>query len=377
MLSYPFNFEKIIGRFLERKNRFIVSAYVDNKLTNCYLPNPGRLFELLIPNETELILVRNHNSKELPFIVLACKKGDNWVLVHTHITNKIVKDLINRGLIYEGFQVVAEEIKVGNGRIDLLLSNGNQKIYLEIKTCTLFGQQIAMFPDAVTTRGKKHLLELRNLNNNGIMNSVLFVVMNPDVKIFLPAYHIDFEFAKTFIEVKDSVDIKAVGLGWDSNFSYVQTVRELKIPFSFIEKELKDRGVYILVTYLDKDELISIGAHGKMQFPSGYYAYVGRAKRGLFKRIERHKKKHKQMHWHIDYFLGKAKIIKDLPIITNKDIECIIADNLSKISDEVIPNFGSSDCHCDSHLFYFRENPLYKRNFIEMVTYFRLDFIEI
>lgn len=379
MLNYPFDFEKIKAIFVERKNRFVITAKIDGKKFNCYLPNPGRLWELLIPSETELMVVRNYNPEKIPFTVLSCKKRDKWVLLHTHITNKIVKDLINRDLInfYKGFKVIGEEIKANRSRFDLLLSNDKDKIYLEVKTCTLFGKDIAMFPDAVTLRGKKHLLELMELNRNNISTAVLFVVMNPDIEYFLPAYHIDYEFSKAFIEVREFVNIKAIALDWDNSFSYITELKEIKIPFSFIEKSLEDSGVYILVIYMDRPELISIGMLGERHFHPGYYIYVGKAKKGLFKRIKRHKNRSKKMKWHIDYFLSKAKVIKDLPIITERDIECVLAERLSRISDGIISKFGSSDCQCFSHLFYFKENPIHNREFIEIVNWFRIDMLKL
>ena len=129
-----------------------------------------------------------------------------------------------------------------------------------------------------------------------------------------------------------------------------------------------------MIAYLYEPKLIKIGKNREEKFSSGYYVYVGKAKKGLFKRIKRHKNINKNKHWHIDYFLSYAKIIKDFPIVTNKDIECTIAESLSKISNDVVKGFGSSDCKCRSHLFYFRENPIFNRDFIEMITYYRLDY---
>ncbi|MEN2995329.1 MAG: DNA/RNA nuclease SfsA [Thermodesulfovibrio sp.] len=376
-LDYPLTFKKIFARFIKRKNRFVVTVYVDGKVAECYLPNSGRLWELLIPEKTELMLVRNQTFQRLPFTVLACKKKDHWVLLHTHLTNKIIKSLINENIlpIYKNFKVVSEEVRIGKGRLDLLLEDEKEKIYLEVKTCTLFGENVAMFPDAVTERGRRHLMELKSLAQKGMRTSVLFVVMNPNIKFFLPAYHIDFEFSKTFMEIREKVDIRAVSLDWDSSFSYVKTVKELEIPFEFLQKVLKEKGVYLLVTYLDTPKSIVIGRLGNIHFRKGYYVYVGKAKRGLFRRIKRHKEKSKRMHWHIDYFLKEAKIINDFPILTDKDIECRLAYSLSNISDATVPEFGSSDCQCKSHLFYFQENPVYKISFIEIVNQYRLDIL--
>ncbi|MCX7988879.1 MAG: DNA/RNA nuclease SfsA, partial [Thermodesulfovibrio sp.] len=365
MINYPFNFEKINATFVSRENRFLVKAQLNENIIDCYLPNPGRLWELLIPGETELILVRNTSSSKIPFLVLACKKEDKLVLLHTHITNKIIKALINDQKLnpFKGFRVISEEVKIERSRFDLLLENSNDKLYLEVKTCTLFGNRVAMFPDAITERGRRHLMELNRLAENGIKTSVIFVVMNPDVEFFLPAYHIDYQFAKAFMNVKNLVNLKAIALDWDKHFNYVKKVKELKIPFSFIEKTLNDRGVYLLITQLNSAEFIKIGKIGEKHFPAGYYVYVGKAKKGLFSRIERHRRKLKKMHWHIDYLLKKARLIKDLPIVTDENIECTLADRLLKISDGALPEFGSSDCYCKSHLFYFRENPLHKRDF--------------
>lgn len=380
MLDYPFNFRKIKGRFIERKNRFVFLAEIDGKVRGCYLPNPGRLWELLIPEETELMLTETpHNLRRLPFTVLAYRKEKRWILLHTHITNKIIKYLINHGKIpfYSGLKAVAEEVRVEGSRLDFLLEGNGQRILLEVKTCTLIGREISMFPDAVSERGRRHLIQLKELAEKGIKTSVLFAVMSPDVEFFLPAYHIDYEFSKTFLEIKDVVDIRAVSLRWDEDFSYVIDIRELKIPFSFIERILHERGVYILVIFLSQPELIRIGSGALVNFSAGYYIYVGSAKRGLFQRIRRHKRRNKKMHWHIDYLLDRAGKVKDFPIITDRHIECEVAERILRISDGIIPEFGSSDCKCPGHLFYFRENPLFKKEFIDIVTYLRLDFMEI
>lgn len=375
LIEYPLNIEKITGYFIRRKNRFVVTAEVNGEIRDCHLPNPGRLWELLIPGQTELVLVKNPEPQQLPFTVLACRKNSNFVLLHTHLTNRVIKNLINEGRIsfYKGFKVKAEEVKLSHSRIDLLLEGNAEKLYLEVKTCTLFGEKIAMFPDAVSERGKKHLIELKEMAVRGIKTSVLFVVMSPQVEYFLPAYHIDYEFSKAFMEVKDKVDLKAIALDWDKSFSYVTKVKELKIPYSFIKNALKERGVYLLLIYLEKPELIRIGKLGEIDFPSGYYVYVGKAMDGLFSRIARHKRKIKKLHWHIDYLLTKAKVIKDIPILSDSDIECVVAESLNKICDNPIPNFGCSDCQCSSHLFYFSENPIFKREFVDMVNYYRMD----
>jgi sugar fermentation stimulation protein A len=118
------------------------------------------------------------------------------------------------------------------------------------------------------------------------------------------------------------------------------------------------KGIYCLFIHLPKDTHIEIGKLGRLFFPQGVYIYVGSALNNMEKRITRHKKKDKKMHWHIDYFLQHATITNTLTIETQDKLECSIAQLISLIPRvQEIPHFGSSDCHCTSHLFHFPVPP--------------------
>jgi Uri superfamily endonuclease len=128
------------------------------------------------------------------------------------------------------------------------------------------------------------------------------------------------------------------------------------------------KGTYILVIFLNNDAIIRIGALGEINFRKGYFIYVGSAMGNigsstLRNRVKRHfsDSKNKKIYWHIDYFLNnKNSIITRIFLIPSTiRFECIIANNLSKCADSFIQNFGSSDCKCNSHLFYFKELPYY------------------
>ena len=122
------------------------------------------------------------------------------------------------------------------------------------------------------------------------------------------------------------------------------------------------RGTYVLVTELKKDSKIRIGKLGLINFPKGYYCYVGSALGKSFNlenRISRHKKldmnKTGKIKWHIDYFLinPKTSIIDTITINKARRMECEISKRLEKNADKSINKFGSSDCHCGSHFHYF------------------------
>ena len=111
------------------------------------------------------------------------------------------------------------------------------------------------------------------------------------------------------------------------------------------------KGSYILVIELKKDKTIQVGKLGKIYFKKGIYAYVGSAFNGLEARINRHLRKTKKKHWHIDYLLDFAEVVDVFYKENEKKEECKIAKKLEE-SSIPIPGFGCSDCICKSHLFY-------------------------
>jgi Uri superfamily endonuclease len=115
---------------------------------------------------------------------------------------------------------------------------------------------------------------------------------------------------------------------------------------------MEDRGLYLLILRLKKDQKIKLTKLSEAYFNSGCYLYVGRAKRGLKKRLERHLRKDKKLFWHIDYFLRKAEIM-EVWIKLNSFDECRIISQIRKfLENSIIPQkrFGASDCRCPSHL---------------------------
>jgi len=103
------------------------------------------------------------------------------------------------------------------------------------------------------------------------------------------------------------------------------------------------------------DANVNVGKLGCLNFKKGWYVYVGSAMNSLEKRIERHKRKEKKKHWHIDYITMHEtfKIIDVYCKISEKKEECKIAKEVKSVCDGFVKNFGCSDCDCESHLFYF------------------------
>ncbi|MBY9012063.1 MAG: GIY-YIG nuclease family protein [Candidatus Lokiarchaeota archaeon] len=124
------------------------------------------------------------------------------------------------------------------------------------------------------------------------------------------------------------------------------------------------KGTYIIVIHLLENSKIKIGSLGILDFIKGYYLYIGSAmgNKGsttLENRIKRHLSvsNNKNLFWHVDYLLAsKFCLITEIYLIsTIIRLECIISKEVYKASDNYIKNFGSSDCQCTSHLYYFKE----------------------
>lgn len=365
----------IKASFIERPNRFILICDLDGERIDTYLPNPGRLWELLFPGVTVYLEKSNNPDRKIPHTVVAIESKGRPVMLHTHKTNDAAERLLEKGLVpgLENATIVRREVTYGRSRFDFLLKEGDKDVYLEVKSCTLFSEHVAMFPDAVTERGKRHLEELASLSSKGVRCAVLFMINSPHVQLFSPEYHTDLAFAETLLKVRDSVDIIPLAVEWDEKLRLSDKVKKVSIPWERVEKEAKDRGAYLFIVRVENDIKIEVGSLGEINFRKGFYIYVGSAKKNLTARIERHRRLRKNMHWHIDYLRQVADFHAALPLRSANDLECELASALSEFADSDIPSFGSTDCHCRSHLFHFKEDPIRSHKFHSFLQLFRME----
>ena len=389
-----------------RPNRFVVTLDLNGESVLAHLPNPGRMWELLFTGVTMYIVPHDKPDAKTKYRVVGIERDGVVIMLDTNYSNDVAQHLIENKLIpgWEQWRVARREYTVklhgATSRFDLLLTNDDgEEFLLEVKSCTLFSKTGAMFPDAITERGRKHLLHLRELQDEGYHTGVLFLVQWDQAQWFLPDYHTDLEFAMTFKEVAPFLDWKAVAVAWDETFTMPTATRECTYPSYVLDSEAHDSGVYIMVMHLDHELDLEIRSKGMMHFNAGYYMYVGSAKANLTKRIERHKRKRKKMHWHLDYFRGYCEMIAAVPIRTSGlaleswslthepypsmpsmpdpdvdvSVECALADAVRAIAEWDVPKFGCSDCDCMSHLFGMTENPIHNKAFMDVVEEFRMN----
>ena len=113
-----------------------------------------------------------------------------------------------------------------------------------------------------------------------------------------------------------------------------------------------DAGIYIAIFKLAHAQPIVVGSLRSHHFKRSIYLYVGSAQRGLTQRLERHARRRKPKHWHIDYLSTKAIFLGAIIFEAPKQMECMIAAMLAKRCAVAVADFGSSDCRCGGHLFH-------------------------
>jgi sugar fermentation stimulation protein A len=294
------------------------------------------------------------------------------------MSNRVVRHLLETGRVpgLETAEIVKAEATVGHSRFDFHLRQDGRDILCEVKSCTLFGKSFAMFPDAITERGRRHLQELAELGDRGYRCVVIHLIHWSGARYFLPDFHTDPEFSRVFREVRDKIRFCPLAIGWSPELQLLDTVREVEIPWDVLEREDQNRGNYLLILYLAADRRINVGALGDIHFRKGYYIYVGSAKQNLSQRIGRHLRRRKKLFWHIDYLREIADDCTAVPIRSSVNLEHELAERIGEISDWQIPDFGSSDCRCPTHLFGMTVHPLKDPSFIKFLLFYRMDRLE-
>ena len=193
--------QKLIpGTLIKRYKRFLADVKLDNgALITAHCPNSGSMKPCKEPGWKVMLSQSDNPKRKLKYTWEMVHNGVCWIGVNTHLANKLAMEAIQNGVINElqGYDNLKTEVKYGkNSRIDLLLSGNGKKCYVEVKNVTLVENGFYKFPDAVTTRGQKHLLELQEMMRRGHRAVMLYVIQRNDGSIFKPAADIDPVYSK-------------------------------------------------------------------------------------------------------------------------------------------------------------------------------------
>ena len=288
-------------------------------------------------NEHTLDVDGKKITAKQPFVAIAIESTLDGtkvpVMLHTHKTNDVAEFLIVNKLIpsLKNATVTAREVKHNNSRFDILLSMEGKDIMAEVKSCTLFHKNTAMFPDAVTSRGKKHVEELAELSKTGLNTVIIFIVHSHKVKFFCPDYHTDPEFSKALYEARKFVKIIPVSVKYNKDLSLdSKHIKELPIMWDVYKKEAVNKGAYLLSIEIKKDFLFE-----KVNYKKGYYMYVNHEKEDLFKIIEKHKRKKTKPLNILEELRKNSSSFKALAINTPEDIKKDLDIKIKNIADRL------------------------------------------
>ncbi len=228
------NFEKrlISGELIKRYKRFFVDVKISNKIVTAHCPNTGSMMGLLKRGNRVWLSKSNNPKRKLKYTLQIIEDQKSKVGINTHLTNKIVLEAFNKKMIKD-FTLIDElkqEIKFGkNTRFDFLVTQRKMKSFIEVKNVTLSREKgLAEFPDAITSRGLKHVRELLNAKKKGYEIYLLFVIQRDDCNKFEIAKDIDPEYCELLTKaVKKKLKI----LCYDCKFSTKGIKLNRKIKF--------------------------------------------------------------------------------------------------------------------------------------------------
>ena len=196
------------GRFLSRPNRFIAYAELDGRIEKCHVKNTGRCRELLMEGCTVYLERAKNPERKTRFDLVAVKKGGTIINMDSYAPNLAAGEFLPK--LFPGSNIRAEYTH-GKSRFDFYIEDNCRKILLEVKGVTLENDGVAMFPDAPTERGTKHLKGLTQAVKEGFDAYVLFVIQMADVKYLHPNDATDPEFGKALREAAAAgVEVLAV-----------------------------------------------------------------------------------------------------------------------------------------------------------------------
>ena len=185
------------GEWIRRINRFVAEVRIGGQTERVHVKNTGRLKELLVPGARVVLEVSHNPERKTGYSLIAVQKNGQWVNVDSQAPNTVVYEALKNGQIREFPlpRLVRREAVFGDSRFDLYFEGEDQKGFIEVKGVTLERDGIALFPDAPTARGTKHILEVAKAVQAGYTGAVFFLVQMKGCHAFSPNESMDQPFA--------------------------------------------------------------------------------------------------------------------------------------------------------------------------------------
>lgn len=198
------------GTFIKRLNRFIAEVRIEDQIYQVHVKNTGRCEELFIPGATVYLEPSTNDKRKTPYSLITIEKGRRMINIDSQVPNRVVEEAFQQSPhlkdIFGEHVRIRREVTYGSSRFDLYYESEDtgRKGFIEIKGVTLEVNDVAMFPDAPTVRGSKHVMELMKAQQEGYNNYILFLIQMKGVHQFRPYEENDPIFATHLRQAKDS-----------------------------------------------------------------------------------------------------------------------------------------------------------------------------
>lgn len=187
------------GTFISRPNRFVAKVLLDGEEILCHVKNTGRCRELLVPGAKVWLQRELNPNRKTAYSLITIQKGNQLVNLDSQAPNQVAYEWIREKVKPE---ILLREKKYGNSRFDLYLEKAGRRCYIEVKGVTLEENGVALFPDAPTLRGVKHVEELISCVRDGYDACILFVIQMKGVNRFCPNVKTQREFGDALQRAK-------------------------------------------------------------------------------------------------------------------------------------------------------------------------------
>nr|WP_132283512.1 DNA/RNA nuclease SfsA [Natranaerovirga hydrolytica] len=202
----------VAGEFIKRPNRFIAHVRINNQEEIVHVKNTGRCTELLKPGAKVFLEPSANPNRKTKYSLISVYKKDRLINMDSQVPNQVIFEALKENKIKEikDSQLIKREVTYGHSRFDIYYENKGEKGFMEVKGVTLEKNGVAMFPDAPTTRGTKHINELIRAKKEGYQAYIMFLVQMDGIHTFVPNFQMDEAFSRALKNAKE-MGVEVIG----------------------------------------------------------------------------------------------------------------------------------------------------------------------
>lgn len=221
------------GIFKERPNRFIANVDIDKSVQVVHVKNTGRCRELLLPGTCVYLEKSDNPSRKTAYDLIAVEKvreGKASLLINmdSQAPNNAVEEWLRKGNIFSEHAFIRREHTYGKSRFDFYIEDGERKAFLEVKGVILEENGLALFPDAPTERGIKHIEELISCMDEGYEAYILFVIQMKEMYAFSPNDKMHPDFGRALRKAADK-GVKVLAVDCNVGTDYMELDRYIEV----------------------------------------------------------------------------------------------------------------------------------------------------